>query len=141
MALKNNQELGYGFYDGLTGVVTQPMLGMKENGALGLVTGIGKGLGGLVLKPGAGECPNLISNDLCLTRYVRSDHRHRFLGLFGLPAYALQGVSQELHNLFVTDFGRHIALSRLSQGRDEMGRSSMEEQEQVVAAWGRLCNA
>jgi hypothetical protein len=35
--------------------VTQPLDGAKENGALGLVTGIGKGIGGLILKPGAGE--------------------------------------------------------------------------------------
>ena len=35
--------------------MTQPLDGAKENGALGLVTGIGKGIGGLILKPGAGE--------------------------------------------------------------------------------------
>ena len=37
-------------------MVTQPFEGAKENGALGFITGIGKGIGGLVLKPGAGEC-------------------------------------------------------------------------------------
>jgi hypothetical protein len=35
--------------------VTQPLEGAREHGALGLVTGIGKGIGGLVLKPGAGK--------------------------------------------------------------------------------------
>lgn len=42
-------------YDGISGLVTQPMNGAKKEGAAGLVKGIGKGIGGLVLKPGAGE--------------------------------------------------------------------------------------
>jgi hypothetical protein len=45
----------YGFYDGITGLVTQPIRGAQENGAIGAIAGIGKGVGGLVLKPGAGE--------------------------------------------------------------------------------------
>jgi hypothetical protein len=40
--------------------VTQPLEGAREHGALGLVTGIGKGIGGLVLKPGAGKYYYLI---------------------------------------------------------------------------------
>jgi len=44
------------FYDGITGLVTQPIRGAQENGAIGSIAGIGKGVGGLVLKPGAGEC-------------------------------------------------------------------------------------
>jgi hypothetical protein len=52
------QELAYGFYDGITGLVTQPIRGAQENGTIGAIAGIGKGVGGLVLKPGAGECSN-----------------------------------------------------------------------------------
>jgi hypothetical protein len=52
------QELACGFYDGITGVVTQPIRGAQENGAIGVCAGIFKGVGGLVLKPGAGECFN-----------------------------------------------------------------------------------
>lgn len=50
------QGFGYGFYDGITGVVTQPIIGAKQEGAAGFFKGMGKGLGGLVLKPGAGSC-------------------------------------------------------------------------------------
>jgi hypothetical protein len=50
------QELAYGFYDGITGLVTQPILGAQKNGAIGAIAGVGKGVGGLILKPGAGEC-------------------------------------------------------------------------------------
>jgi hypothetical protein len=42
-------------YDGITGLVTQPMRGAEKEGAAGLIKGIGKGIGGLILKPGAGR--------------------------------------------------------------------------------------
>lgn len=41
-------------YDGFTGVVTQPIQGYKEEGRIGLYKGIGKGLGGILIKPFAG---------------------------------------------------------------------------------------
>jgi len=49
------KEFGYGLYDGITGLVTQPLRGAEKEGAAGLVKGIGKGIGGLILKPGAGK--------------------------------------------------------------------------------------
>jgi hypothetical protein len=42
-------------WDGITGLVTQPIRGAEKEGAAGLAKGIAKGIGGLVLKPGAGE--------------------------------------------------------------------------------------
>lgn len=36
-------------------MVTQPMRGAEKEGAAGLLKGIGKGIGGLILKPNAGE--------------------------------------------------------------------------------------
>ena len=49
------KELTYGMYDGLTGFVTQPINGAKKEGGVGLLKGMGKGIGGLVFKPAAGE--------------------------------------------------------------------------------------
>lgn len=49
------QEFGFGFYDGISGLVTQPLEGAKKEGMAGFVKGFGKGIGGVVLKPGAGE--------------------------------------------------------------------------------------
>ena len=43
-------EFAFGVYDGVTGLVLQPYNGARKNGAVGLVQGIGKGLGGFVLK-------------------------------------------------------------------------------------------
>lgn len=43
-------EFTYGIYDGVTGLFLQPYHGARENGALGFVQGVGKGIGGFVLK-------------------------------------------------------------------------------------------
>lgn len=51
------KEFGYGMYDGITGLVTQPMAGAKKEGFAGFLKGFGKGIGGIALKPGAGESP------------------------------------------------------------------------------------
>ncbi|KAL8749940.1 MAG: hypothetical protein Q9184_006609, partial [Pyrenodesmia sp. 2 TL-2023] len=44
------EELVFGIYDGVTGLWLQPYRGARDNGALGLAQGLGKGLGGFVLK-------------------------------------------------------------------------------------------
>jgi hypothetical protein len=36
-------------------LITQPLRGAEKEGTAGLIKGIGKGIGGLVLKPGAGK--------------------------------------------------------------------------------------
>jgi len=51
----SSQEFGYGFYDGISGLITQPLRGAEKEGAAGLIKGIGKGIGGLILKPSAGQ--------------------------------------------------------------------------------------
>jgi hypothetical protein len=44
------QEFALGVYDGVTGVVSQPYTGARDNGAVGFVKGVGIGLTGFVLK-------------------------------------------------------------------------------------------
>ncbi|KAG9511931.1 glycosyltransferase family 1 protein, partial [Aureobasidium melanogenum] len=48
------EEVCFGFHDAVTGIVTQPYHGCKEAGAVGLVKGVGRGVGGLVCKSVAG---------------------------------------------------------------------------------------
>ena len=50
------KELGLGFYDGVSGLATQPIRGAQKEGGVGLIKGMGKGIGGLILKPAAGKC-------------------------------------------------------------------------------------
>lgn len=49
------KEFGFGLFDGITGLVTQPYKGAEKEGVQGLIKGFGKGIGGLMLKPAAGE--------------------------------------------------------------------------------------
>ena len=44
-----------GMYDCLSVVLTQPYHGAKEEGDLGFVKGIGKGIVGVITKPGVDE--------------------------------------------------------------------------------------
>lgn len=109
--------------------MTQPLDGAKENGALGLVTGIGKGIGGLILKPGAGEYS---------LHYGATGTLTEPLGLFALSAYPLQGISQEIRKAFGPHYERQVAYSRLAQGRGEMEAYSSEEQQGIILAWRKL---
>ncbi len=47
-------EFAYGFSDGITGLVRLPRYDIEQDGAIGLLTGLGKGIGGLLLKPVSG---------------------------------------------------------------------------------------
>ena len=47
-------EFYHGYYDGITGLVRLPQLEVAEEGKSGLLLGVGKGIGGLVIKPVAG---------------------------------------------------------------------------------------
>lgn len=49
------KEFAYGWYDGISGLVTQPYNGAKKDGVKGFLQGIGKGVGGFILKPGSGK--------------------------------------------------------------------------------------
>jgi hypothetical protein len=50
-----SRELGLGCFDGVTGLVTQPYRGATKHGPRGFPAGVGKGIGGLILKPSAGK--------------------------------------------------------------------------------------
>lgn len=50
------KELGLGFYDGVSGLATQPMRGAQKEGGVGFIKGFAKGIGGVILKPAAGKC-------------------------------------------------------------------------------------
>lgn len=58
LVLIYGQELYDGFYDGVTGLVTQPQYGYKHKGTKGMIKGVGKGLGGVFFKPPAGMTAN-----------------------------------------------------------------------------------
>jgi UDP:flavonoid glycosyltransferase YjiC (YdhE family) len=100
---------GFGLYDGITGLVTQPMKGAAKEGPSGFVKGIGKGIGGIVLKPGA--------------------------GFWGIPGYTMKGVYKEMQKLFGSSVQNYIIAARTAQGFDDYQRASPEERADVVMRW------
>lgn len=104
-------EFTFGIYDGVTGLVLHPYHGARENGALGFVKGVGKGIGGFFLK------------DLAA-----------ITGPFG---YTLKGVHKELvKGRQPTAF---IRKARCNQGVKDAqaldGMSKQRELSKIDAAW------
>lgn len=106
------KEFGYGMYDGITGLVTQPMKGARKDGAAGFIKGIGKGIGGIALKPGA--------------------------AIFGIPGYTMKGVYKEMQKQFGSSVQNYIIAARTAQGFDDWQSSSVEERADIVRRWQEL---
>ncbi|KAI0169901.1 glycosyltransferase family 1 protein [Hypoxylon sp. FL1284] len=103
------KEFGLGMFDGITGLVTQPLRGAEKDGGIGLLKGFGKGIGGLVLKPAS--------------------------AIWSLPAYTMQGVHAEIRSLFAQSAQRYIVSSRMAQGEDDYANASVQEREDVEVRW------
>lgn len=103
------KEFGYGFYDGITGLITQPLAGARKEGAAGFIKGAAKGFGGLILKPGA--------------------------GIWGLPGYTAKGLYAEISKHFGSSVQNYIIAARTAQGFEDWKVSTPEERAQIVAAW------
>lgn len=106
------KEFGFGLFDGITGLVTQPLKGAEKEGGAGLLKGFGKGIGGLILKPAA--------------------------AFWSLPAYTMAGVHAEIRTMFAQSAHKYIVASRISQGNLEFNNSSAEERDDIEARWLRL---
>ncbi|KAL2818040.1 hypothetical protein BJX63DRAFT_82548 [Aspergillus granulosus] len=100
------------FYQGVTGIVTQPKYGLKEDGTKGMIKGVGKGVAGIFLKPAA--------------------------GLWGLVGYPLDGVHKALRNSLGKSKVKDILASRISQGLGEMVAATPEERAAVIQRWNAI---
>lgn len=104
---------GYGLYDGLTGLVTQPYNGARKEGAVGFLKGLGKGIGGVVFKPSAGAC--------------------------GVPGYAFMGVYKSLMKIGQggkATLEQYLAAARIAQGEEEASTLGRRDWEDIVGRWG-----
>ncbi|KAI6756638.1 hypothetical protein HG530_011236 [Fusarium avenaceum] len=103
------KEFGYGVFDGITGLVTQPLKGAEKDGVQGLVKGFAKGIGGVITKPAA--------------------------GFWAIPAYTMQGVNAEVSKYFSKSVQNYIISSRAAQGQREMQQAAHGERDDVVQRW------
>lgn len=126
--LTGRQEFRDGFSDGITGLVTQPRYGFKEKGAKGLIKGMGKGVGGVFLKPWAGKIHHLGHLKGHIPNFFQP-------GLWGLAGYPLSGLRRKLLVSLGKSQECQIIASRIVQGHEEMRESSAEERAEVVRKW------
>ncbi|RMZ75605.1 hypothetical protein DV737_g5216, partial [Chaetothyriales sp. CBS 132003] len=103
------KEFGYGFYDGITGLVTQPVAGARKEGAAGLFKGAAKGIGGLILKPSA--------------------------AIWGIPGYTAKGLYSELRKHFGSSVQNYVIAARTAQGYEDWKKATPEQYARVVTAW------
>jgi UDP:flavonoid glycosyltransferase YjiC (YdhE family) len=103
------KEFHYGFFDGITGLATQPLAGAQKEGAAGFLKGAAKGVGGLILKPAA--------------------------GIWGLPGYTFKGIYAEIQKHFGHSVQNYIIAARTAQGYEEWKESVPEQRVQIVNAW------
>ncbi|KAL3248382.1 hypothetical protein ABHI18_012054 [Aspergillus niger] len=105
------KEFACGIYDGVTGLVTQPSQGWNGGGFGGMTKGIGKGVGGVLLKPQA--------------------------GLWGLLGYPLEGIHREIEQSYGANRVDYVVESRIRQGLMELDTASQEERAAVLDNWSR----
>ncbi len=111
-----SKEVVFGLYDGITGLVTQPYVGSKKEGAAGFAKDIGKGVGGLVFKTTAAA--------------------------FGMPGYTLKGLHKQLEKRYSRCLKANLLVVRIKQGILEFERSSEAEREEIRKRWVELgCDA
>ncbi|KAF3918122.1 hypothetical protein ABW21_db0209590 [Orbilia brochopaga] len=106
------KEFALGLYDGVSGLVTQPIQGAKEEGHLGFWKGVGKGVGGLALKPGA--------------------------ALWGVPGYTFKGIYEEIRKYNNSDMSGYIVAARITQGIEELKTYQSAELDMMLKRWDAL---
>lgn len=103
------KEFGVGLYDGITGLVTQPVTGAKQGGAGGFLKGLGRGIAGIVVKPSAAA--------------------------YALPAYAMQGVYKEIQKRLGENVGSYIIAARVAQGYGEWIGTDDATRRDIIHHW------
>lgn len=118
------REFGLGWYDGITGMVTQPYHGAEKYGGKGFLAGTGKGVGGLVLKPTAGKQFQFL--------FPAGVDVNSELGVLGLPGYMLKGVYREIQQHRGVTTYSYVIAARITQGHQEWEASTLEERLKII---------
>lgn len=106
------KQFGLGFYDGITGMVTDPYKGAKKEGGVGFVKGVGRGIVSL---------PFRIMG-----------------GAWAVPGYAMKGLYQEMAKNKGQNVENYIIAARIAQGYEEAAVAPQEEREEIVKRWRNM---
>jgi hypothetical protein len=103
------KEFGVGLFDGISGLVTQPISGAKQGGAGGFLKGVGRGIAGVVVKPSAAA--------------------------YALPAYAMMGVYKEIQKRLGENVDSYIIAARVAQGYGEWLETDEVTRRDMIHLW------
>ncbi|CAE7219504.1 hypothetical protein PTNB73_09883 [Pyrenophora teres f. teres] len=103
------KQFGFGLYDGITGIVTDPYKGAKKEGGIGFVKGVGRGIMSVPFRVMGGA--------------------------WSVPGYAMKGLYQEMVKNKGKDVQNYIIAARVAQGYDEASGVTQEERDAVVKIW------
>ncbi|KAK4618086.1 Sterol 3-beta-glucosyltransferase UGT80B1, partial [Fulvia fulva] len=101
-----------GWYDGVTGLVTQLWNGARKEGAARVAKGVSKGIVGFIAKPLAGT--------------------------IGVLGHSMKGFHKEAQKAHRTNIQRYIVASRAAQGYEDWLLSSEAEKQDVIERWKRI---
>lgn len=118
------QELALGVYDGVSGVVTQPIKGWIEGVTAGMYKGIGKGIGGILQKPFAGKLQ-------CFQPY----HELMRTGAAGVLGLTFKGIYEEIQKTHGKTVDSRIRASLILQGYKEVKDLKADESTAIVEQW------
>ncbi|ORX36080.1 hypothetical protein BD324DRAFT_651985 [Kockovaella imperatae] len=104
--------LGYGVLDAVTGIVTEPIVGFKREGVVGVAKGVGRSWLNLISRPAAGA-----------------------LGLFTLPAV---GLARQIRSAGSSAIDDVLINPRLDQGKRELSDLTDQELVDIVSAYDTL---
>ncbi|MCJ1444108.1 MAG: hypothetical protein MMC23_004608 [Stictis urceolatum] len=107
-----SSEFVLGFYDGITGLLTQPYARTRDEGWVGIPKGVASGVGGLVMKSSA--------------------------AVFGVPGYLLKGVVNEFRRKEALVGDRHVLATRRYQSLESLRGCTPELQTRVLKRWEEL---
>ncbi|OHW90252.1 glycosyltransferase family 1 protein [Colletotrichum incanum] len=113
-AVVAGKTFAWGFVDGVSDLVMEPVRGGKNEGALGAFKGFGKGAASLVAKSGA--------------------------GMFGLLAYPSAGIAKSLRSAMCTETREAIAGEKHAEGQWLVNGNAISEVNlgEVLASFNRL---
>ncbi|KAJ4375664.1 hypothetical protein N0V86_007197 [Didymella sp. IMI 355093] len=103
------KQFGFGLYDGITGIVTDPYKGAKKEGGVGFVKGVGRGIFSVPFRVMGGA--------------------------WAVPGYAMKGLYQEMIKSKGSGVQNYIIAARISQGYDESIEVSPQERADIVSKW------
>ncbi|KAL6705979.1 hypothetical protein ACN47E_006258 [Coniothyrium glycines] len=103
------KEFGFGLYDGITGLVTDPYKGAKKEGGIGFVKGVGRGIISVPFRVMGGA--------------------------WSVPGYAMKGLYQEMIKSKGKSVQNYIIAARIAQGYDEASTLSQHEIDDIISRW------